>query len=400
MKIAIVGLGGVGQSLARELRRDPNVSSLVLIDRIASRTRGLAGVRGRVPVTAKQVDAGSRSAVAKAIRDCDVAVNAARPEYNLTIMRAALEAGTDYLDVAATGPRKPRGRPGILEQIGLHGAFRAAGLTALLSMGLDPGMTNVMAREAADQLEAIDAIRIRSGGTLRLSGRAASPKFIPLYAREAFFSDILLRPTVWSGGRLEDREPLSEEEDFPFPSPVGRQRTFLISHEEIKTLPRYLGKPVRKVDFKYAIDPNLALALRSLDKLGLLAENRTIRLDDRKLSFRQALMTFFPEPASLIRRLAGTKCVIVEVDGTAGGVRREFRSYIAMAHEEAIRRAGTSAVYYMTGASAAIAVRLLGERATPGPGVYPPEVLDPRRVFVEWEARNLPIARSERVLAT
>lgn len=38
---------------------------------------------------------------------------------------------------------------------------------------------------------------------------------------------------------------------------------------------------------------------------------------------------------------------------------------------------------------------MIGDRAFPGPGVYPAEVLDPARVFAEWEARDLPIERSE-----
>src|SRR5256712_11843088 len=93
------------------------------------------------------------------------------------------------------------------------------------------------ARDPSRRLETIDKIRIRSGGTVRVRQRHPSPKFVPLYSREAFFSDVRIRPTVWQGGRLEERDLLSEEEDYAFPDPVGTPKTFLMAHEEVKTCP-------------------------------------------------------------------------------------------------------------------------------------------------------------------
>src|SRR3970282_1113215 len=98
----------------------------------------------------------------KAIRGSEVVVNTTLPKYNLTIMQAALEAGANSLDVAATGPREPGGPPGILEQLDMHEAFKSAGRTAIVSMGLDPGISNVMARQAASRLDAVTATRTRS----------------------------------------------------------------------------------------------------------------------------------------------------------------------------------------------------------------------------------------------
>src|SRR3990170_2725399 len=161
MRVAILGAGGVGRTLASELRSDDRVDSLLLVDLVGDRAKVLAGMRGRVSIEAKQIDVSQVAALARALKGCDVAVNATLPKNNLPVMRAALEAGADYLDVAATGPREPGGKPGILEQLEMHDAFRAAGRTALLSMGLDPGMTNVLAREAADRLDSPDAGRIR-----------------------------------------------------------------------------------------------------------------------------------------------------------------------------------------------------------------------------------------------
>ncbi len=395
MRVAILGIGGVGRTLVSELRTDPRVESLVLADQVGDRARVMAGLRGRVPIEAKELQLEDRQALAKALKKTDVVVNATLPKYNLVVMRAALEAGVNYLDLAAMGAEKPGDVPGILKQLELHDAFRSAGLMALLSMGLDPGMSNVLARDGADHLDSVDAIRIRSGGVVSLPGF----KSFPLYSREAFLSDILLRPTVWLDGKLEDREPMGEEEAYPFPPPVGPQRTFLMSHEEVKTLPRYLGKPVRRVDFKYALDPILVQALMSLEKLGLLKEDRMIKVGGKAVPFRRALIAAFPEPSAIITPLEGTKAVSVEVEGTKDGVRTVHRADITLAHQEANRRRSTTAVYYLTAAGAAIGVGQLGQKGLPGPGVYPPEVLDPARVIQEWQARDLPLTRSEHLVA-
>jgi len=392
MRVAILGVGGLGRTLASELRADPRVSSLLLIDQLGERARVLTGLRGRVPIEAMQLNVENRLALAKAIRGSEVVVNTTLPKYNLTIMQAALEAGANYLDVAATGPREPGGPPGIFEQLDMHDAFKSAGRTAIVSMGLDPGISNVMARQAASRLDAVTAIRIRSGGIAVLPGYAS----FPLYSREAFISDILVRPTVWADGKLQDREPMSEPEEYEFPAPVGKQQTFLISHEEVKTLPKYLGKPVGRVDFKCALEPNLVRALISLDRLGLLSDSRMIRVGNQMVPFRRAFMAAFPEPSALVLPLEGAKALSVEVEGTLGKKRVMYRGDVVLPHQEANRRRSTTAVYYLTAVGAAIGVHLIAEKATPGPGVHPSEALEPERVFKEWAARDLPLAWSER----
>src|SRR2546422_9316233 len=184
-------------------------------------------------------------------------------------------------------------------------AFKAAGLTALVSMGLDPGVSNVMARTAAERLDTVDAIRIRSGSVAALPGYTS----FPLYSREVFLSDVLTPPTVWLDGGLQNRAPLSEPEEYPFPPPVGSQRTYLISHEEVKTLPKYLGKPIGRGDFKYVLEPHLVQAILSLDKLGLLADAHLIRIGNQMVSFRPAFLAAFPEPAALVLPLDGAQAL-------------------------------------------------------------------------------------------
>src|SRR6266550_2913505 len=369
MRVAILGVGGLGRTLASELRADRRVTSLLLTDQFGERARVLTGIPGRVSIEATQLNVENHAALGRAIKGSDIVVNTTLPRYNLRIMGAALGAGADY--------------------------FKAAGRTALVSMGFDPGISNVMARDAAERFEAIDAIRIRAGELVTTPG----PGYLPLSSREAFLENILVRPSVWLDGGLAAREPLSEPEDFPFPAPVGVQRTYLVSHEEVETLPRFLGKPVGRVDYKHALHPDVVRALISLDRLGLLSDSRMIRIGNQMVSFRRALLAAFPEPSALVLPLQGATALTVEVEGMRDGHHIVRRGDVLMSQPDANRRRSTTAVNYLTAVGAAIGVAMLGDQTTPGPGVHPPETLDRERVFKEWAARELPMQWSERAVA-
>src|SRR2546422_675544 len=117
MRVAILGVGGLGRTLASELRGDPRVTSLLLIDLFGERARVLTGIRGRVAIEAKQLNVENRIALAKAIAGSDLVINTTLPRYNLGIMQAALEVRADYLDPSAAGRPPacrggPRPRPG------------------------------------------------------------------------------------------------------------------------------------------------------------------------------------------------------------------------------------------------------------------------------------------------
>ena len=391
MRVAILGVGGLGRTLASELRTDPKVTALLLADQRGERARILTAIRGRVAIEARQLNVENAAALEHAIRGYDVVVNATLPRYNLSIMEAALAAGTDYLDVSATGPRTPGGKPGVLEQLDLDARFRAAGRTALLSMGLDPGMSSVLAKAAAGALESVDSVRIRTASATSGSG----VRSFPLYSRESFLEDVLVPPAVWLDGELRAREPMSEEEPFAFPPPIGSQRAFLVSHEETKTIPRFLGKPVRRVDYKVALNPELVRALLALQRLGLLSETRTIRAGEQLIPFRRALLAAFPEPSALLLPLEGHEALSVEVEGTRDGRVLVRRGDIVLSHQEANRRRSTNAVHYLTAVGAAIGLALMEEK-TVGPGVVTAEALDPVRVEAAWAARKLPLVWSER----
>lgn len=384
MKVAILGIGGYGRAAVLELASDRRVSKLVLLDRRGDRSRVLQHAI-RTAVTAKELDVTDGQALSRALSEVDVAVNMIPSQHNIAIMRACLDAGCGYVDVSSHHSASPQEGGDILEQLDQDLDWRDRKLNAIVSMGSDPGLSNVMARVASDRFERIDAIRIRRAatGTRTVDG-------FPLYSREIFLEDALSRPVVWQGGGLVDQPPASGEEDFEFPPPIGVRRVHLFRHAEVLTLPLRLGKPVGKIDYKHDINPELIRAIHSLNGLGLFASNRTVRVGMHNVAFRDAFLAAFPEPSTLMSLQTGALAIVVEVEGkTKNGEHRTVRGSILMENREASRLHSTTPEHVLAASAAAAAAVLIATRKAPRAGVLAPEELPPDIVLPELQARAI-----------
>src|SRR5947199_9063229 len=111
MRVAILGVGGLGRTLASELRADPRVTSLLLMDQFGERARVLTGIAGRVSIEAAQLNLENHVARRKAPAAADTVVNTTFPRYNLRSMAAAVAVGATYLDIASAASHAPGSTP-------------------------------------------------------------------------------------------------------------------------------------------------------------------------------------------------------------------------------------------------------------------------------------------------
>src|SRR2546427_6889511 len=279
----------------------------------------------------------------------------------------------------------PGGRGGVLDRLGRNAAWRERGLTAIVSMGSDPGLSNVMARVASERFATIDRVLVRKAAT----GEKETDGF-PLYSREIFLHDALAPPVVWDGTGFVEREPVSGEEDYAFPAPIGKRHLHLFRHEEVFTLPQHLGKPVGWVDYKHDIRPELVQAIHAFNALGLLDPHHVVKIGTAQIPFREAFLAVIPEPSTLIGPMAGALAIVVEIHGTnVDGTKGAVRASLTMEHREANRRRGTTAERFLTAATSATrGVMILTKRVT-RPGVLAPEELSPQDLLPELENRGV-----------
>jgi saccharopine dehydrogenase-like NADP-dependent oxidoreductase len=385
VKAAVLGVGGLGRIIALELASDPGVEELVLGDVRGDRSKALRSIGRTAAVRPLQLDVGNPVALREALIGVDVAVNATLPEHNLTVMAACLEVGCAYVDPWGLSPVAPGERPGVLDQLDLDEAWRKRGLTAVVTMGSDPGISNIMARAAADRLATIEEIRI-----LKAAAGGGLIEGYPLYSRAVFLRDAVSPPTVWEDGRLVAQPFVSGEEDYEFPAPVGKRHVYNFYHEEVLTLSHRLGRPVGRVCYKHDINPDLVRAVVALDALGLLGEDKRLPLGGGRMTFRDALLATFPEPSTLIGPVEGAMAIVAEVLGTkADGTRARMTGSIVIDHHEANRKRGTTAELYLTAAAVASAATLLVERKALRPGVLAPEELPADVLLPDLAARGV-----------
>jgi saccharopine dehydrogenase (NAD+, L-lysine forming) len=379
----MLGAGAVGTVSALKFVQDAMLEQLVVADAVSARASLLADRLSDPRVSCRRLDAGDRASVANVIREmgATIVLNAALPATNLTVMRACLDAGCDYIDLASGGSDDD-GIPTLDDQFALDPDFRSAGRMALLGMGADPGTTNVYAAYAAKHLlDEVTELHVRDGDNSVCQGHDG---FVAAFSPWVFIDECLCRAVSYRDGRYHLEPPLTGFEPFDFPE-LGVLDCYFVDHEESRTLPRFFPT-ARAVDFKLCLDGPTIEVLRVMQRLGL-AGKRRIRVGDVSVVPRDVVVSLLPEPKDLAGRMRGKTCVGTLARGLVDGEARAFYIYNVADHEAAFKDLGVQATAYQTGIPPVIAAALMHDGRWHAPGVRSPEELDPDP-FLERLARE------------
>src|ERR671916_188081 len=266
MRILLVGAGGVGSAVTAIAARRPFVERLVVADHDPARAEKAVAATGDPRFTAARVDASDEAAVRALLAEhrCDAVLNATDPRFVMPLFRAALAAGVHYVDMAMSlsrpHPERPYELTGVKlgdEQFALAGEWEAAGRLALVGMGVEPGLSDVFARYAADHLfSEIDELDVRDAADLVVPGR----DFAPSFSIWTLIEECLNPPVVWERDRgWFTTPPFSEPEVFDFPDGIGPLECVNVEHEEVLLMPRWVG--ANRVTFKYGLGSSVIATL-------------------------------------------------------------------------------------------------------------------------------------------
>jgi saccharopine dehydrogenase (NAD+, L-lysine-forming) len=381
LRFLIIGVGAVGQVIAAHLVRDPDVSKVVLSDISLERAKTVADWLKSKKASAIKVDAGDRKNLVEAMKQIDIVVNATVPRYNLLIMDVALKSNVHYIDLASDMPYDS-----VRNQLSLNNAWKDAGLTAIMGLGEDPGISNLLARHLADKMDSVEEIRIRDGD----NGSSEEYPFPCLFSPEVMIDEILSRPEIFKDGSLRRLSPLSGEEVYRFPAPVGPLTVYFVDHEEPETLSRFINKGLRYADFKLAISPEIAQMLRILKQLNLTSKE-PVEVKGVKVAPRDVLLSLLPKPADLAGKVKGYSCIAVEVAGRKARKKTRILAYAYLSHQEAYKKYGVTATSYLTGTPPAIGAVMLAKGDIKVRGVIPPECLKPKPLLAKIEKKGIKI---------
>src|SRR5436309_11586624 len=153
MRIMVLGgCGAMGSEATRDLAQTSDFEEIVIADADLSRAQSLADELGGGRVRAIHADARDEAALTETLRGFDVVANCTTYHFGLIVTRAAIKARVNYIDLGGLF-NTPR-------QLELDEEAKRAGVTICLGCGATPGVTNLMARRAVEQLDEVSEVHI------------------------------------------------------------------------------------------------------------------------------------------------------------------------------------------------------------------------------------------------
>jgi saccharopine dehydrogenase (NAD+, L-lysine forming) len=379
MRILLVGAGGVGTAFARIAARRP-FAELVIADYDLTRAQRAAAAKDSY--TAVQLDARDEQATTALLNQhsCEVLMNATDPRFVMPLFRAALAAGVHYLDMAMSlshpDQDAPYSKTGVKlgdDQFALADQWEQAGKLALAGIGVEPGLSDVFARYAAEKLFAeIREIGVRDGANLEVAGY----DFAPTFSIWTTIEECLNPPVIWEADRgWYTTPPFSEPEVFTFPAGIGPVECVNVEHEEVLLIPRWVQ--AQRVTFKYGLGAEFIGVLETLHKLGLDSVS-PVKVGGSEVSPRDVVAACLPDPATLGDAMTGLTCAGTWVTGTGtDGAAREVYLYHVVDNAWSMAEYGSQAVVWQTAVNPVVALELIDSGAWAGTGVLGPEALPP-----------------------
>lgn len=382
MQILIIGAGGVGSAAARIASRRSFFETLTIADYDPARPQQLIEAIGDARYAAAQVDASSEDSLVELIRSTGAThvLNAVDPRFVMPIFNACKTAGVTYLDMAMSlsqrHPEQPFTQTHIKlgdEQFAVADEWERDGQLALVGIGVEPGLSNVLARYAADELfETIEELSVRDGANLSVEGY----EFAPSFSIWTTIEECLNPPVMFdkAKGGWYTTAPFSEPTVFEFPEGIGEVECVNVEHEEVTMMPRWLD--AQRVDFKYGLGNEFIEVLKTLNKLGLDSTD-PVPVRGVQVSPRDVIAACLPDPATLGPLMKGKTCAGVLVTGTLkdGSTGSRYLYHVAD-NEDTMARDDSQAVVWQTAVNPVIALELLANGTWSGAGVLGPEAFE------------------------
>jgi lysine 6-dehydrogenase len=378
MKILVLGgVGAMGTEATRDLALTSSFDEIVVADMDLDRAERLVEELGSDRLKAIKADVSNEASLPRVFEPFDVILNCTSYAFGLGVTRAALEARKPLLDLG--------GLYNTPKQLALADDAKAKGVLIVLGMGATPGVSNLMARDAANRMDEVEEIHV-SFATFRPI--APSPGLLWTVLDE--FSPQTKRFYYQDGAHVEAR-PFEGAREVEFAPPIGRITTYFVPHSEIHTLPRFIPG-VKRVFIRGTWRPEIMHALRHYGEIGLLS-NDPMQIEGVDVVPKKLLASIHLKAHPWPDDEKWAFYVNVQVEGKKDG--KAQRAIYNLSHPPPAEW-HKSATGRVTGIPASIAAQKLARgEVRQQAGVFAPEaVFDPLPFFEELAKRKIVVTRS------
>ena len=384
-KVLIIGAGGVGTVVAHKMAGLPEVfTEIILASRTKSKCDVIAARIGGNRIQTAQVDADQVPQLVELIRSFkpDLVVNVALPYQDLTIMDACLETRVSYLDTANYEPRD-EAKFQYSWQWAYHERFKAAGLTAILGCGFDPGVTSIFTAWAAkyvfDEIQYLDIVDCNAGD----HGKAFATNFNP----EINIREVTQKGKYWENGQWVVTEPHEIHKPLTYPH-IGERESYVIYHEELESLVKNFPT-IKKARFWMTFGQEYLTHLRVIQNIGM-AGIKPILYEGKEIVPIQFLKAVLPAPEELGANYKGETSIGCRIKGIKDKKKKTYYIYNNCSHEAAYAETGMQAVSYTTGVPAMIGAMMFLKGEWKNPGVHNVEEFNPDPFMEQLNLNGLP----------
>jgi len=159
MKIAVIGLGLMGPTLAMDCLSSEDVDQVLLMDIDEDRLNKVASDFGRPSKLSSVIqDVRDTESLARNLEGIDVALIALLEPYNVKAIEGVIKAGAHAVDLSELNE---------IEAKEIDSAAKKAGVIIVPGCGVEPGLTEMLATYGMDELDTVDSVDFYCGGIPR-----------------------------------------------------------------------------------------------------------------------------------------------------------------------------------------------------------------------------------------
>ncbi|HEY48300.1 MAG TPA: hypothetical protein G4O14_16145 [Anaerolineae bacterium] len=370
MRVLVLGgAGAVCNEATRDLAHYSDFDEIVVADYNLDASNALVEEINDQRLKTVFIDANDYDAMLKMFPGFDVVVNGLPWKYDLPVTKACVEVGVNGLDVSTEE-----------EQWDFDSTAKAKDIIFIPGVGATPGITNVMARNAADQMDDVDEIQINFAA---FRCPAPAPGLLITFLYE--FHPQTEERVYFENGEFVWVEPFKGLKTVNFPGPIGEQEVCYIPHEETWTMPESLG--ARAVSVRGCFPPHAMRLAKTMLEAGLYSEESiTLKgVDTTAFEMMHEILLQLPETKETPLWAYG---LVVDVFGKKDG--KDIKITHWNQHPPMEEWGGKAAYYKNIAIPLSIGAQMIARGDIEVRGVLPPEsVIDPEIFFAELEKRGI-----------